>query len=93
MVTMLEAAGAQRGHLILLGDAPSVVQLDSGAGNAEPVTTPGSYQDHDDLATDVVRYVERTRERIVLGDASRAGQFRGDPTSPRSAPRSVLCAP
>lgn len=93
MVTMLEAAGAQRGHLILLGDTPSVVQLDPGAGNAEPVTTPGSYQDHDDLATDVVRYVERTRERIVLGDASRAGQFRGDPYVTARQPRSVLCMP
>ncbi len=93
MATMLEAAGAQRGHLILLGDAPSVVRLDPAAGDAAPAVSAGSYQDRDDLATDLVRYVERTRERTVLGDASRAGQFRGDRYVAARSPRSVLCMP
>lgn len=93
MLTMLEAAGAQRGHFILLGDAPSVVRLDPGAGDTEPVLTPGGYQDRDDLATDLVRYVERTRERTVLGDASQSGQFRADPYVTARQPRSVLCIP
>ncbi|WP_437840126.1 ATP-binding protein [Sorangium sp. So ce1153] len=90
MRTVLESAGAQRGFLILTGEAPLFVEADEGAAirvHAEAIAT------RQDVAHTIVRYVERTRETVVLDDAPRAPRFHADPYIAQAAPRSVLCMP
>jgi signal transduction histidine kinase len=89
METLLENAGAQRGLLLLGGDSPLVVE----AGQGEVSVKPGAAEERADLARSVVRYVERTHERVVLGDAAHAGDFQADPYIVEHRPRSVLAMP
>lgn len=92
MRTVMTHAGAQRGALILERDGqllieailthgPDVVQLDV----REPVE--GSER----LASSLVHYVARTRETVVLGDASKVDRFAGDRYIGRHQPKSLMC--
>jgi GAF domain-containing protein/ABC-type transporter Mla MlaB component len=92
MRTVMIHAGARRGLLILEREGrlivealithdPDVVQLDV----AEPV------EGSELLAASIVHYVARTRETVVLGDASRVDRFAGDRHIERYKPKSVLC--
>ncbi|WP_437282994.1 AAA family ATPase [Sorangium sp. So ce375] len=92
MRTLLESAGAQRGFLILTGDPPLVVET---AGEGAPVLVHQGRDEviKDQLATAVVRYVERTGETVVLGNATRSSQFQTDPYIARARPLSILCTP
>jgi signal transduction histidine kinase len=75
---------------VLEGDREVVVE----AGGAAGVTVHrGPLERRTDLAQSIVRYVQRTRERVVLGDAGGSGQFPGDPYVAAARPRSILCVP
>ncbi|XXX82543.1 AAA family ATPase [Sorangium sp. So ce134] len=94
MRTVLESAGAQRGFLILTGKSPLFVEAEQGAGEGAAIRVhTDAIEVRQDVAHTVVRYVERTRETVVLGDAPRAPRFQSDPYIARAAPRSVLCMP
>ena len=41
----------------------------------------------------MVRYVSRTYETVVLGDAGQSDRFTGDPYIAREKPKSILCTP
>ncbi|MFO0757414.1 MAG: AAA family ATPase [Byssovorax sp.] len=90
MTTVLESAGAQRGLLLLKEGSPEVVEVEKAGEKA--TVTPRAEGDVD-YARAIVRYVERTHETIVLGDAAQAGQFRSDAYVGRARPRSILCMP
>jgi predicted ATPase/signal transduction histidine kinase len=90
MSTLIDCAGAQRGLLLLEGDHEIIVE----AGGAEPIlVTDDTVDDRADVSRAIVRYVQRTRESIVLGDAANAGQFRSDPYVATARPKSILCMP
>ncbi|MGK3964001.1 AAA family ATPase [Sorangium sp. So ce118] len=94
MRTVLESAGAQRGFLILTGEAPFFVEAEQGAREGAAIRVHAeAIATRQDVAHTIVRYVERTRETVVLGDAPRAPRFHSDPYIARAAPRSVLCMP
>jgi PAS domain S-box-containing protein len=90
----LEHAGAERGLLILLrGDDPQIeAQAATGHGRVEvavrqaPVTPS-------DLPESVLHYVIRTREHVVLDDASLRNLYSEDEYVRQKHPRSVLCLP
>jgi anti-anti-sigma regulatory factor len=44
-----------------------------------------------ELASSVVQFVQRSTEPVVIGDASNAGMFAGDPYLAARPPRSILC--
>jgi predicted ATPase/signal transduction histidine kinase len=91
MSTVLEHAGAQRGLLVLEGDHEIIVEA---GGAAEAIlVSDATVEDRSDISRAIVRYVERTRESIVLADAANAGQFRSDPYVATARPRSILCMP
>jgi histidine kinase len=93
MRTLLESAGAQRGLLLLLGDDRRVIELDPDAGR-DATVLPEATLDERSCALSIVRYVERTRESVVLGDAANdGGRFEGDPYIAARRPRSVLATP
>ncbi|MSP59687.1 MAG: GAF domain-containing protein [Myxococcales bacterium] len=91
--TIVENAGAQRGLLILKGDSPLTVELDRTVGDGAPALHAASYEARTDVATAVIRYVERTLETVVLADASLDGKFQSDAYVARSKPKSLLCMP
>ncbi|MBN1209063.1 MAG: AAA family ATPase [Myxococcaceae bacterium] len=92
MQVALENAGAQRGALLLpRGDTLSVVAT-SGAWPEDPSSAPAG-SGPDALPWSLIRYVKRTREQVLIGDAARPHPFSSEPYLERSQARSVLCLP
>jgi predicted ATPase/signal transduction histidine kinase len=94
MKIALENAGAQRGLLILEKESQLVIEAE-GAVNRDEVTVLQSVPvgTSSDLPTTVVHYVERTKEPVVLGDATQEDLFATDPYITTKQPRSILCTP
>jgi signal transduction histidine kinase len=91
---MVENAGAEQGSLLLLrGDELFVeAQMRPDTGFQEVgLSVPLSAAEH--LCEAVVRYVWRTQENVVLGDAQTSGHFQKNRTIQERHVRSVLCAP
>lgn len=93
MTTMLENAGAQHGQLLLASDIPITVEAEAGTEAVPVVRYGGSIERQAGAGASIIRYVERTGETLVLGDACRAGPFAGDPAVVVAGLRSVLCMP
>ncbi|WNG26071.1 AAA family ATPase [Cystobacter fuscus] len=80
----IENAGAQRGALLLPeGDSLSVAACSEAAAKGTPSALPWS----------LLSYVRRTREHVLIGDASKPHPFYSDTYLTRSGARSVLCLP
>src|SRR3569833_676079 len=94
MRVALEHAGAERGLLILLhvGETQIEAQATMGAGSLSVVVRRRAVQP-EDLPLSTLHYVLRTRERVVLDDASNAGLDPQDTYVAGNRPRSVLCLP
>ena len=90
----LEHAGAERGLLILLrGDEPQIVaEATAGHGKVE-VTVREAAASPLDLPQSALHYVIRTRESVVLDDASVRNLYSDDEYIRQKHPRSVLCLP
>jgi len=94
MVTALQHAGAGRGLLIVLrGDrmqieAEAVTDRDKIAVRLLGKVPAGS-----ELPDSVFQYVLRTKEGVILDDASADTQFSADPYFIRTRARSILCLP
>jgi predicted ATPase/signal transduction histidine kinase len=93
--TVVEAAGAQAGWLILGEGADQPVAAQArveGAGIAVEVAA-GSPAGGGELPASVLSYARRTRRPVVLGDAAAPGPYSDDPALRRRGARSVLCLP
>jgi predicted ATPase/GAF domain-containing protein/tRNA A-37 threonylcarbamoyl transferase component Bud32 len=90
----VEHAGAERGLLVLLrGDEPQIeAEATTGHGRAE-VTVRQHAITSMDLPQSVLQYVIRTRERVVLDDASVTNLYADDEYVRAKRARSVLCLP
>jgi PAS domain S-box-containing protein len=90
----VEHAGAERGLLVLLrGDEPQIeAEATTGHGRAE-VTVRQDAITSMDLPQSVLQYVIRTRERVVLDDASVTNLYAEDEYVRAKRARSVLCLP
>ena len=90
----VEGAGAERGLLILLrGDEPQIeAEASTGHGRAE-VTVRQAAVTPSDLPKSALQYVIRTRERVVLDDASARNSYSDDEYVRAKRARSVLCLP
>jgi signal transduction histidine kinase len=94
MVIAVEHAGAERGVLVLpRGDelwveAEATTGLDTVEVNLRQAFVTGA-----ELPDQVLRYVIRTQEPVILEDASRQGLFSTDSYIIRQHARSVLCLP
>jgi predicted ATPase/signal transduction histidine kinase len=94
MRIVLQNAGAQKCFLILERDGDLLIEASATIDGRDvtifqsvPVTST------DDLSHEMVRYVQRTRERVVLANATKEGMFVSDAHVVRRQPRSVLCMP
>ncbi|MBV8440333.1 MAG: PAS domain S-box protein [Hyphomicrobiales bacterium] len=95
MRTAIEQAGAERGLLILAGDAGGLKVAAHAATHGETIVVrlrddPVS---GDTLPESMLHYVQRTLETIILDDAAVGSVFASDPFIRAQRPRSVLCLP
>ncbi len=88
----IENAGAQRGALLLpSGDTLLVVATSSASsGSVAVASSEGAERE---LPWTLLSYVRRTREPVLIGDASKPHPFSSDEYLSRSGARSVLCLP
>jgi PAS domain S-box-containing protein len=90
----VEHAGAQRGLLILLhGDEPKIeAEAASGHGRVD-VQVRQTDISSSDLPKSALYYVMRTKERVVLHDASARNLYSDDEYFKQRKAKSVLCLP
>ncbi|TCG03231.1 hypothetical protein BZM27_50010 [Paraburkholderia steynii] len=94
MRTAIEQAGAERGLLILPDNGEQRITAEATTGgdavvvhlHNEPVTPAA-------LPESVLYYVLRTRESVILDDATAAPSFAADPYVRQHRARSMLCLP
>jgi PAS domain S-box-containing protein len=90
----VEHAGAERGLLILLRDDKLQIEAEATIRHGSiAVTARQSALTPFDLPQSVLHYVIRTRERLVLDDASARSVYSEDEYVRLKRPRSVLCLP
>ena len=94
MRAAIEHAGAERGLLIARRGDELQIQAQATASGAD-VTVNLRDSDHTEAALpqSLVRYVMRTRETVILEDASSQNLFSADPYLVQHRARSVLCLP
>jgi signal transduction histidine kinase/GAF domain-containing protein len=93
MKILIENAGAQKGFLILETQGKLLIEA-SGTVEQEQVAVLQSIPiDSGDVSTAIANYVARTKESVVLNNASREGRFTNDPYIQAHQPKSILCAP
>lgn len=94
MRTLLENAGAQRGCLVL--ERAGVLQIEATIAiepNAVKLGMAAKLDDGLEAPPNLVQFVARTAEPVVLADAMRDPRFASDPYLMRVRPKSVLCLP
>jgi class 3 adenylate cyclase len=92
MRTLIESAGASRGVLVLVVDGEPRVEAVGSDG--EVVVGPSRLlDDKAPAAEQLIRYVVRMGEPMVIADAREPGEFSRDPYLVEGNVRSVLCAP
>ncbi|MDQ2106421.1 sensor histidine kinase, partial [Azospirillum isscasi] len=98
--TVFEAAGAERGHLLLAdadGRLVPAAEGDMRAGVFRALPTPDTAAAREDgpppVPAAVAAYTARLNAPLVLDDAAADPRFADDPTIRARRPRSVLCLP
>ncbi|MBF2026902.1 MAG: AAA family ATPase [Oscillatoriales cyanobacterium C42_A2020_001] len=94
MKVVLENAGAEKGALILLEDGEMVIAVrgvSDRCGVTVPDALPRSLEDV--LPIQIVHYVCRTQENLLLDDATTATTFVLDPYIIQHQPKSILACP
>jgi PAS domain S-box-containing protein len=92
--TAIEFAGAERGLLILArGDDYRIEAEVATSSNGVQVKLRQASLTGADLPQSVLRYVQRTRESVLLHDASVQGSFSSDDYVRQHHSRSILCLP
>ena len=94
MRIVIENAGAQRGVLLLQENEVWQVTARGRAGASQvEIPHPVDTGENGEVSAGVIRYVARTKERVLLEDAASYGKFVSDPYIRRQMTRSLLCAP
>jgi PAS domain S-box-containing protein len=95
MRIVLENAGAQTGHLILVRDESLVLMAEAGVEQQTIYVRPppGGAQPESAMPASLLNYVRRSQQRVLLADATQAHLFSADPHFARRQPKSVLCLP
>jgi predicted ATPase/signal transduction histidine kinase/CheY-like chemotaxis protein len=91
---VIEAAGAQRGVLALAAEGTLKVHARIEADGEVSMSLAEVPLEHCvDVPAAILRYVQRTKEFLLLSDAGAAGLFARDPVVRQRQVRSVLCVP
>ena len=94
MRTAIEHAGAERGLLILARGAEQRIEAEATtSGDAVVVRLRDTPVTGAAVPESVIHYVLRTREGVILDDASAENSFSADPYIRQRRARSILCLP
>jgi len=94
IASTMENAGARRAVLILRRAGGLIVAGEACLDNSiEPLAIDQPLDEQDPLPHSIIKYVRRTGETVVLGDAARQGLFKDDPYIAESGAQSVLGLP
>jgi class 3 adenylate cyclase len=102
MKILIENAGAQTGFLILERVGELTIEAEGAVERDEvavlqsiPIESTGEPRDRDTprLSPAIIHYVVRTKESVVLQDATREDRFKLDPYIIQTQPKSILCFP
>ncbi|MBW4668334.1 MAG: diguanylate cyclase [Cyanomargarita calcarea GSE-NOS-MK-12-04C] len=94
MAITIENAGAQTGFLILKQQEQLFIEAYSAVDTSEVVVYESVLAEtSEQLPNSLINYVVRTREDVILTDASREGIFTTDAYMIQNQPKSVLCTP
>lgn len=98
MEIIVENAGAESGLFIIKKNETWYVEASTGPNIKDQRTNVRVLENipleqYESISHGVVNYVARTKENVVLGDASREGLFVNDPYIMKSRTRSLLCVP
>ena len=94
MRTAIQQAGAERGLLILAHGAEQRIESEATtSGGAVVVRLRDASMAGAALPESVLHYVLRTREGVILDDASAENSFSADPYIRQHCARSILCLP
>ncbi|MCP4133718.1 MAG: AAA family ATPase [bacterium] len=92
MRVAVENAGAERGFIILEKKGTLFVEAEVAAGREEtPILNSVPVDEHGGLCHAIVHYTARTREIILLHNASSEGNFTSDPYILKNKSKSILC--
>ncbi len=92
MRVVIKTVGAQRGLLLL--DRGGRLAVEATIEADEDTVVVGASlasADRSGFASSIVDYVQRTREPVVVRDATRDERFHADPYIKASCPKSILC--
>ncbi|WP_437747614.1 AAA family ATPase [Sorangium sp. So ce1504] len=97
LTVVLEQGGAQRACLLLCQDERLSIEAEATLeekGAATTLLPPKAEELSRRVPMSLVRYVQRTKERVILSDAAAdAGKFSGDEYFTQVRPKSLLCVP
>ena len=90
----LENTGAQTGFLILTQEGQLLIEA-KGSVNKDEVIVPRSLplEINQHIPLSLIHYVQRTKEDVVLTDATHHNRFTRDPYIAKKQPKSILCTP
>jgi predicted ATPase/tRNA A-37 threonylcarbamoyl transferase component Bud32 len=90
----IENAGAQRGSFILEHNGEAFIHVEGSLDAVEvKLNEPIPLTEADGLSQRVVNYVRRTKESVVIADASADDRYARDEYIARTRPRSIMCVP
>jgi predicted ATPase/transcriptional regulator with GAF, ATPase, and Fis domain len=93
MQISLENAGAERGFFLRERGGQLVIEAEGALGKPPSVRQSIPAENYSDLSHAIVRYVRKTGESVVLGDAAADETFASDPYVKERRPKSILCVP
>jgi diguanylate cyclase (GGDEF)-like protein len=93
MRIVIENAGAQRGLFMLREENRLMVVAEASIDNNMPKTQAIPVENVKNASLPIIRYVERTRQNLMLSDACNDGPFTHDPYVLAQRPKSILCIP
>jgi len=92
MILLIENSGAQRVFLIL--ESHGILNIEAQIEeNKVTLIKSVPVKESENISINIIRYVTRTRETVVLANASEEGLFTDDPYIIRHKVRSILCMP
>jgi predicted ATPase/signal transduction histidine kinase/tRNA A-37 threonylcarbamoyl transferase component Bud32 len=94
MRIVIENAGAEKGFLLLPKQDSWFIEAQGHLESSDTTILQSlSVEDRSQVSANIIHYVARTQENVVLNHATQEGQFTRDPHIVKQRPKSVLCAP
>jgi serine phosphatase RsbU (regulator of sigma subunit) len=94
MQIVIENAGAEKGFLLLPQLTRWFIEAEGYVDSADVIVLQSiAVEKSDQVSANIIHYVARTQENVVLHDATQEGTYQHDPYIIKHCPKSVLCAP